>query len=395
MKITGMKTYKFSVATGQQERDPGTGEAIASTEKGWLLLKLETDAGLAGWGEGTAEWLVEPVEAQLHAWRELLLGADPLRVTALTDDLTDRLPWKGGPVLGCAAAAVNIALYDLAGKAWGVPVHAVLGGRRRDRVRVYSNGGSFASPEAAAASAVNAQRHGYAGIKGNPLETRATPLDPTAVEHSRACVAAIREAAGPELEILLDTHGSPVPELSLAFAHAVARSRPLFLEEPVRAGSVAALAEVSRRSPVPIATGEKLFTVAQFKELTDRRACAILQPDITQCFGIHRVLEIARLADAQQMLMAPHNTSGPVGHAAVIHADAVMSNLLIQETTAGYLSQFDRFAEHPFQVTEGYMNVPEEPGLGVTVKEADIAQLPYRPTPFRQYRHADGSWKGW
>ena len=395
MKITGVKTYKFSVATGQQERDPVTGEAIASAEKGWLLLKLETDAGLAGWGEGTAEWLVEPVEAQLHAWRELLLGADPLRVTALTEDLTDRLPWKGGPILGCAAAAVNIALYDLAGKAWGVPVHTVLGGRRRDRVRVYSNGGSFASPEAAATSAVTAQRHGYAGIKGNPLETRATPLDPAAVEHSRACVAAIREAAGPELEILLDTHGSPVPELSLAFARAVAPFRALFLEEPVKVGSVAALAEVSRRSPVPIATGEKLFTVPQFKELTDRRACAILQPDITQCFGIHRMLEIARLADAQQMLMAPHNTSGPVGHAAVIHADAVVSNFLIQEITASYLSQFDRFAEHPFQVRDGYMNLPQEPGLGVTVKEADIAQLPYRPTPFRQYRHADGSWKGW
>ena len=395
MKITGVQTFKFSVATGQQERDPVTGETIASTEKGWLLLKLDTDAGLAGWGEGTGEWLIEPVEAQLHAWRELLLGADPLRVAALTEDLTDRLPWKGGPVLGCAAAAVNIALYDLVGKAWGVPVHTVLGGRRRERVRVYSNGGSFASPEAAAAGAVAAQRQGYAGIKGNPLETRATPLDPAAIEHSRACVAAMREAAGPELEILLDSHGSPLPELSLAFARAVAPSRPLFIEEPVKVGSVAALAEVSRRSPVPIATGEKLFTVAQFKELTDCRACAILQPDITQCFGIHRMLEIARLADAQQMLMAPHNTCGPVGHAAAIHADAVMGNFLIQETTASFFTQFERFAEHPFQVKEGYMNVPDEPGLGVTVKEADIARLPYRPTAFRQYRHADGSWKGW
>ena len=96
MKITAVQTYKFSVATGQQVHDPVTGEPIASTEKGWLLLKLDTDAGMSGWGEGTAEWLIEPVEAQLHAWRELLLGADPLRVIALTEDLTDRAPWKGG-----------------------------------------------------------------------------------------------------------------------------------------------------------------------------------------------------------------------------------------------------------------------------------------------------------
>ena len=108
MKITAVRTYKFSVATGQEVRDPGTGEAIASTEKGWLLLKLETDAGMSGWGEGTAEWLIEPVEAQLHAWRELLLGADPLQVIALTEDLTDRVPWKGGAVYGTAAAAVHV-----------------------------------------------------------------------------------------------------------------------------------------------------------------------------------------------------------------------------------------------------------------------------------------------
>ena len=242
---------------------------------------------------------------------------------------------------------------------------------------------------------VAARDRGFAGIKGNPLETRTTPLDPEALEHSVACVAAMRQAVGPAFEILLDIHGSPMPELSIAYAGAVAPYRPLFLEEPVKVGSVDALAEVSRKSPVPIATGEKLFTVAQFKELTDRRACAVLQPDIAHCFGIHRLLEVARLAEAQQMLMAPHNVYGPVGHAATIHADAATPNFLIQETTAGYFARFSAYAEHPFTVTDGYLNVPMEPGLGIEVKEADIAKLPYRPMPYRQYRHADGSWKGW
>jgi galactonate dehydratase len=395
LQITTLKTYKFSVGTGQEVRDPATGQLHSSPHKAWLLLKLSTDAGIDGWGDGTGEWLVDAVEAQLHAWRELLIGADPLSVAALTDDIADRVPWKGGPVFGTASAAVNMALYDIAGKAWGVPVHTVLGGRRRDRVRAYSNGGSFESPDKAAAAAVAARDRGFAGIKGNPLETRTTPLDPEALEHSVACVAAMRQAVGPAFEILLDIHGSPMPELSIAYAGAVAPYRPLFLEEPVKVGSVDALAEVSRKSPVPIATGEKLFTVAQFKELTDRRACAVLQPDIAHCFGIHRLLEVARLAEAQQMLMAPHNVYGPVGHAATIHADAATPNFLIQETTAGYFARFSAYAEHPFTVTDGYLNVPMEPGLGIEVKEADIAKLPYRPMPYRQYRHADGSWKGW
>lgn len=119
LQITELRTYKFSVVTGPEVRDPTTGQLISSTHKAWLFLKIETDSGIDGWGDGTGEWLVDTVEVQLHAWRELLIGADPLVVTALTDDLADRVPWKGGAVFGTASAAVNMALYDIAGKAWG------------------------------------------------------------------------------------------------------------------------------------------------------------------------------------------------------------------------------------------------------------------------------------
>ena len=143
MKIIATKTYKFSVPTGQD-----TDAQIASSSKTWLFFKIETDVGLSGWGEGSGEWLVPSVEATLAAWQELLLGRDPLHYRALTEDIQNRLPWKGGPVFGTAIAAIDAALHDLAGKAWGVPVHTLLGGRRRDKIRVYSNGGSFAAPEA-------------------------------------------------------------------------------------------------------------------------------------------------------------------------------------------------------------------------------------------------------
>ncbi len=274
MKITGIQTYKFSVPTGQEIRDPTTGELISSKAKPWLFLKITTDSGIVGWGEGSGEWLVPSVEATLHEWSPLLIGQDPLGVVRLTEDIQNRLPWKGGPVFGTAIAAVNIALYDIAGKAWGVPVHTILGGRRRHQVRVYTGGALFDSPRAAVEQARKVAEAGYAGVKGNPLETRTWPMEEAAVAHSVACVEAMRNAMGPHFDILLDTHGSPTPELSIDFARRVAPYRPLFLEEPVKVGSVEALLAVSRNSPVPIATGEKLFTLRDFKPIIDQRGPA-------------------------------------------------------------------------------------------------------------------------
>ena len=218
-------------------------------------------------------------------------------------------------------------------------------------------------------------------------------MDERVVEHCVNCVAAARAAVTPEIDILLDTHGSPTPELSLDFARRVAPYRPLFLEEPVKVGSVEALLAVSRRSPVPIATGEKLFTLSDFKPLIERRACAFLQPDLIHSFGISSTLEIAKAAEQAQMLMAPHFTGGPIGYAATLAADSVMNNFLIQEIYG--LEEFHRYAEHDWSIEDGYINVSDRPGLGVAIKEQDIAKLPYQPYPFRQYRHADGSWKGW
>ena len=156
MKITATKTYKFSVPTGQD-----TAALIASSSKTWLFFKIETDVGLSGWGEGSGEWLVPSVEATLAAWEELLLDRDPLHYRALTEDIQNRLPWKGGPVFGTAIAAIDAALHDLAGKALGrAGAHSAGRQERRDKIRVYSNGGSFAAPEQAAAGARQIQYRG-------------------------------------------------------------------------------------------------------------------------------------------------------------------------------------------------------------------------------------------
>ena len=395
MKITASTPYVISVPTGQEIRDPGTGELICSAKKSWIFLKLETDAGIVGWGDGGGEWLSMQVVAALDQIKPLLLGSDPLKVEALTADICTRSPWKGGPIIGTAAAAINMALYDIAGKAWGVPVHTILGGKRRDKVQVYASGGlTEGSPENAVAKAKKHMEEGYSGVKGNPLESRRWPMDLAAIERSLESIAAVREAL-PDAAILLDTHGSPQPELSIEFARRVASYSPLFLEEPVKVGSVDALEEVSRRSPVPVATGEKLFTSAEFEPLIRRRACAFLQPDITHCHGITEFKVIAKKAEEQQMLMAPHNVAGPVGTAAAIHASAAIPNFLILEMGPHYFDRFDLYADHDLSIADGFINVSDRPGLGIDVKEADIAAMDHEPMPYRQYLHADGSWKGW
>ncbi|MBP89176.1 MAG: hypothetical protein CMJ64_21070 [Planctomycetaceae bacterium] len=397
MKITAIKTYMFNVATGPVRFDPKTKQPISSGFKTWLFLKLETNAGLSGWGEGSGEWISPIVRTTVHEWEELLIGRDPLNVTAICDDITNRLPWKGGPILGSAIAAVNMALYDIAGQGLKVPVHRLLGGRQRDRILIYDNGGlSFDSIDKARAQASAAVEAGARGLKGNPLEGRTWAMDRRELNHCVAVVQAVREEVGPDIELLLDTHGSPTPELSIAFARMVAPYRPLFLEEPCKVGSVDVLREISEKSPVPIATGEKLFSYRDFKEVIDARACAFLQPDISHSFGIDNFLHISRLAEEAQMLMAPHNASGPIHFAALLQADAVLRNFLIQEVSGSWFRRFDEFIDHDFRLQDGFVNLPDRPGLGIEVKEKDVAKLPYdKRMTYRQYRNADGSWKGW
>jgi len=396
IKITGIKTYMFNVSTGPKRELEDKQRKQSSAFKTWLFLKIETNAGTYGWGEGSGEWLSPIVRTTLHEWEPLLVDRDPLDVVSVCDDITNRLPWKGGPVFGTAIAAINMALYDIAGKILQVPVYQLLGGRKRDRIKVYHGGINFTSPERAREDARIAVESGVRGLKGNPLEARSWPMDYRVLDDCTNVVAAVRDEVGPDIELMLDTHGSPSPALSVLFAQKVAPYRPLFLEEPCKVGSADVLRDISEKSPVPIATGEKLFSYRDFKEVIDARACAFLQPDLSHSFGINNFLHIARLADEAQMLMAPHNAGGPVHFAALANTDAVVSNFLIQEVSGHWLARFHEFVDHEFQLDDGFIGLVDRPGLGIDVKEADVAKMPYdRRMEYRQYRHADGSWKGW
>lgn len=399
MKITGIKTYISNCYTGRSSPGAGAGEeGRGSAFKTWLFLKVETDAGIAGWGEGSGEWLSPTVQKTLHEWEPLLVGRDPTDIGVIWEDLQGRLPWKGGPVFGSAVAAIDMALHDITGKAWGVPVYKLLGGKRRDRIKVYDGAIRFSgtAPEARQA-ARRAVETGSRGLKGNPLEGRTWPMDRRELARSSDIFHAVREEVGDAVELMLDCHGSPTPELSIAFAEQVADAGPLFLEEPCKVGSVDALAQVSLRSPVPVATGEKLFTLREFREIIARRACAFLQPDAAHSFGITGLMRIAGAAAEQQMLMAPHGGIGPILFSAYMHADSAMPNFLIQEgSPAWFQNCFDGLVDHGWALDDGHVELNERPGLGIEVDEEAVARMPYeRAMAFRQYRHADGSWSGW
>jgi galactonate dehydratase len=364
--------------------------------RNWLFVKVETDRGLHGWGEGSLEWWEDAVEAAVHVLERLLVGQDPLRVGALHVELVRRLGWRGGPIHGSAVAAIDQALWDIAGKARGVPVHELLGGALRDRVRAYASGGyTFADAEQAVELARTWTGRGFDVSKANPAEARRTPIDDAAIDQTLAVMQAVRSALGPGVDLLLDCHGSPTPPMALRLAEAVAPFRPLFLEEPVQSGDLAALLEVSRKSPVPIATGEKLVSREEFRPIVDRRAASVVQPDLSHAYGITGVLRIAQLAEDRQVWVAPHNSCGPVGTAAALHLDAVIPNFLIQEIATYALPYMARIARQAFAVREGYLDLPTGPGLGVDLDEEAIAANPPRPMPLRDYRHADGSWSGW
>lgn len=379
MLVTEIKTYRMWAGT-----------------RNWLFVKLETDAGVYGWGEGSLEMWDDVVETAIHNLSRLVIGRDPLDVGAINFDLNRRSGWRGGAILGSAVSALDLALWDIIGKIHDLPVYRLLGGAHRQRMRAYLSGGyTFKSTQEAITLARAAIAQGFTALKANPAEARRTPFDYQAVEQTVDVLRALRETIGWEVDLLLDCHGSPTPPLGSMLAEAIAPYRPLFLEEPAQDSDVSGTVEVARKSPVPIATGEKVTTIQAFRELCERRAAAILQPDIVHVGGITGMMRIAAMAESFQVWIAPHNATGPVGTSAVLHAAAAMPNFMIQEIGLYALPFFDQILRKPIKIEDGFFLLPDGPGLGVELNEEAIAVNPPQPMPLREYRHSDGSWSGW
>jgi galactonate dehydratase len=326
----------------------------------WLFLKIHTDEGLVGLGEPILEGRALTCAQAVDELAPYLIGKDPTRVVHHWQAMYRHAFYRGGPLLTSALSGVEQALWDLSGKALGVPVHKLFGGPTRDRIRVYKHASDPQTIREWMDQGFTAFKTGVRG--GRPariVETLAF------VERAEAHFAALREAAGSEVDIAIDFHGAIPPQTAKLLIKALEPYQPMFVEEPCPCQNVDVMAEIARGTHLPIATGERVFTKWGFREVLEKQAASILQPDLCHAGGIHEVHIIAGMAEAYYAGIAPHNPLGPISLAACIQLDASIPNFLAQEHTTlgeGYLKE-------PFVCHDGFVELPTGPGLGIELDE--------------------------
>jgi galactonate dehydratase len=354
-----------------------------------LLVRMETDAGLVGVGECLPDQGAVTAAA-VNELAHYLIGKDPRRIELHWQAMYRGAFWRGGPVLNAAISGCELAMWDILGKSLGAPVYALLGGACRDKVRMYRWAGG-ATPDELARSVEAALQLGYTAVKFTPFAQVMALDSPGLVKRAGAQMKAAREAAGDEADVLVDMHGRLSPAMAIVIAGELAPYRPFFLEEPCLPENVDAMARVARAVKTPIATGERLFTKFGFREVLEKQAAAVLQPDLSVCGGILEAKKIAAMAEAHYVAVAPHCPYGAVLAAASIHLDLCTPNFLIQEhTTLG-----EGVLRRPLQFENGYCLPPQGPGWGIEVDWEALAARPYERHEMPRWYHRDGSVADW
>ena len=357
MKITKLETILVGAPT------PGCG---LLSNRNYFYILLHTDEGVTGLGEATLESHDESLLGVLRDLEELILGQDPRQVGRLLQILIRQRFWKGGVVKASAISGVELACWDLIGKAAGKPVYELLGGAVRNRIRVYANGwtGGATDPAEIREKAAAALSRGYTAFKFSLAIPTWPVSDREAVRRIREAAETIREAVGPDTPLLFDGHGRYDSRLAIEIGHALEDLHLMLFEEPVQPEDEEGMALVAEKVNIPIAAGERLTKRQEFRRLFEKRAVCIAQPDLAHCHGFNEGLKIAHLAEAFDCFVAPHCPMSPVITAISLHLDAVAPNFLIQERL--FLDDWrNEIITEPLALREGYLTLPEKPGWGV------------------------------
>lgn len=355
---------------------------VGNPWKNWLFVRVDTDEGIHGVGEGTLNALTRTVGTAIEELRSQYIGLDPTQVELLLQRMVRDPYSEGGQLHMTAAAAIEVACWDIVGKSVGLPVHALLGGRMRDRVRAYANGWYRVdrTPEAFADAARGVVARGYAALKFDPFGSAWRVQSPRDEALSVDIVAAVRDAVGPTVELMIEGHSRFSVASALRIADRLAPYRPTWFEEPVPHQHIGAVVEVARRSPVPIATGESFSSTHQFAELLAHDAVHILQPEPLYLGGLWRTRQVAAMADAHYAMVAPHNAQGPVCGAISTQLGACVPNFMIMETFEEFNATWTReLVDHPLEVVDGFVEVSDRPGLGIDLDWDRLDAHPYEP----------------
>ena len=357
----------------------------------WVFLKMHTDEGVTGWGEPIVEGWSQAVAAAGQEMGEYLEGKDPRRIEHHWQALYRGAFYRGGPVLTSALSGIEQAMWDITGKWLGVPVYQLLGGAVRDRIRVYCHVGWETCGDYLRMTG-QGREGGFTAVKVSPVDAARFIESSEFVGTVVGRVASLREALGKKVDIAVEFHGRLSPAMAIRLARALEPYDPLFIEEPCLPENVDAMAQIARSTSVPIATGERLFTKWAFREVLEKHAASVLQPDLSHAGGIFEVRKIAAMAESHYAALAPHCPLGPISLAACLQLDACIPNFLCQEqvcTGEGYIKK-------PFFVSDGYIDLPTGPGLGIEVDEDAVAEKLY-DGKWQNPRlwHEDGSLADW
>jgi galactonate dehydratase len=367
----------------------------------WLFVRIETDTGIVGWGEATCEGRSETVRTAVDQLSELLLGQDPLRIEDHWQVLTKGSFYRGGPVLASAVAGLDQALWDIAGKHFGAPVHQLLGGPVRDRIRVYGWVGGDEPDQVAEAIAAQVEA-GLTAVKMNASGRMSANGSIAELDGVVRRVAAARDVLGPDRDVAVDFHGRFTLATARRAASLLADLHPFFLEEPVVPENSHLIGRMVESTTIPIATGERLYSRQEFLTVL-QAGIAVAQPDLSHAGGITEVRKIAALAEAFDVQLAPHCPLGPIALAACLQVGFSTPNYLIQEQSIGI--HYNRGAEvldyvldpGPLAFVDGCIERLTGPGLGIEVDEAAVRDADRRGHAWRGpvWRHPDGSFAEW
>lgn len=377
--------------------------------RNWIFVKVVTDQpGLWGWGEATLEWHTRSVVGAIQDLESLLIGEDPTRIEYLWQKMFRQHFWHGtGVVRGTAISGIDIALWDILGKVHGVPCHRLWGGPVRDYVRLYCHLGGgrmedFYETNPADASrfgelAQEAVEDGFTAFKSMAVPWTMPIEGLRPIKYAEKCVAAMREAVGDDIDIMVDCHARPSPRMGLMFAKALEPYGLYWFEEPCWPEVVDDMALIQRSVVTPIATGERLVTQHAVKEYLEKRACSILQCDITHCGGLTEIRRISAMAEAYRVALAPHNPQGPVSTAASLEFGFSAPAYIICESV---------HSDVPWRndvVSEGYaiekkgrlVRPGTRPGLGIEINEAEVAKHPFEQEILQAVTYQDGAIGDW
>ncbi|MDP4283173.1 MAG: galactonate dehydratase [Bacteroidota bacterium] len=368
----------------------------------WLFLKIETDEGITGWGEPVIEGKAATVKTAVEELMQNLIGKDPMHIEDHWNTMYRGGFYRGGPVLMSAISGIDQALWDIKGKFYNAPIHDLMGGKARDKIKVYSwIGGDRPSDIANAAKAAIA--NGFTAMKMNATEELQYIDSYDKIDRVLQRVASVREVAGNAAGIGIDFHGRIHKPMAKVMAKELEPFHPMFIEEPVLPENNEALRDIAQHTSIPIATGERMFSRWQFKNLLKDGYVDIIQPDLSHAGGITECKKIISMAEAFDVAAAPHCPLGPIALAACLQVDATCHNVFIQEQSLGiHYNEGSDLLDYlkdksVFNYEKGFVKIPSGPGLGIEINEEHVIEMAKQGHNWQNplWRHEDGSVAEW